>query len=128
SFDVVINVESSHCYSSMDAFLGQVKRVLRDGGYFLFADFRRKEALDSLQESLNKSGLTLIKGTDITQNIIEALKLDHDRKTALINKSIHKPLIGLFHQFSGTKGSLIYERFISGETIYLSFVLQKQPV
>ncbi|MCJ7626561.1 MAG: class I SAM-dependent methyltransferase [Anaerolineaceae bacterium] len=125
SFDVVMNVESSHCYSSMDAFLGQAKRVLREGGYFLLADFRRKEALEGLRESLNKSGLTLIKETDITLNIIEALKLDNERKTSLIKKSIHKPLVGLFLQFAGTNGSLIYERFVSGETIYLSYVLQK---
>jgi len=125
SFDVVINVESSHCYSSMDAFLSQVKRVLRDGGYFLMADFRRKEALGGLRDSLNKSGLTLIKEKDITPNIIKALELDDERKTALIERSIHKSLVGFFFQFAGTNGSLIYDRFISGETIYLSFVLQK---
>jgi len=78
SFDVVLNVESSHCYSSMNAFLAQVKRVLREGGYFLMADFRRKEALEDLRESLNESGLTLIKETDITQNILEAMELDDD--------------------------------------------------
>ncbi len=107
SFDVVINVESSHCYSSMDAFLAQVKRVLREGGYFLMADFRRKEALEGLRDSLNGSGLTITKETDITQNIIEALKLDDERKTALIKKSIHKSLVGFFLQFAGTKSSLI---------------------
>ncbi|MCD6425463.1 MAG: class I SAM-dependent methyltransferase [Anaerolineales bacterium] len=125
SFDVVLNVESSHCYSSMNAFLAQVKRVLREGGYFLMADFRRKEALEGLRESLNESGLTLIKETDITQNILEAMELDDERKTALIKKSIHRSLVGFFLQFAGTSGSLIHERFISGETIYLSYVLQK---
>ena len=37
-FDAVVNVESSHCYGSTPAFLAQVKRVLRCGGHFLFAD------------------------------------------------------------------------------------------
>ena len=126
SFDVVINVESSHCYGSMDCFLGQIKRVLRDGGYFLMADFRRKEALDDFRRSLEGSGLALIKETDITQNILEALTLDHERKTGLIKKSVHKSLVSFFLQFAGTKDSLIYERFLTGETIYLSYVLQKQ--
>jgi len=89
------------------------------------ADFRRKEALGGLRDSLNKSGLTLIKEKDITPNIIKALELDDERKTALIERSIHKSLVGFFFQFAGTNGSLIYDRFISGETIYLSFVLQK---
>jgi len=126
SFDIVLNVESSHCYGSMDAFLGQVKRVLREGGYFLFADFRRKETIADLRENLKKSGLSLIKETDITPNIIKALQLDNKRKTTLIKENIHKSLVGLFLQFAGVKGSKIYERFNSGETIYLNFVLQKK--
>ena len=126
SFDVVINVESSHCYGSMDAFLGQVKRVLREGGYFLFADLRSKENIDVLRETLYKSGLTLIKETDITLNIVEALKLDNGRKTTLIKKTIHKLLVQSFLEFAGTKDSKIYKKFKSGETIYQSFVLQKK--
>lgn len=126
SFDVVINVESSHCYGSMDAFLGQVKRVLREDGYFLFADFRSKENIDVLREKLHNSGLTLIKETCITLNIVEALNLDNERKTTLIKKTIHKPLVQSFLELAGTKGSKIYEKFKSREAIYLSFVLQKQ--
>lgn len=125
SFDVVINIESSHCYRSMDAFLAQVKRVLRTGGYFLMADFRREETADELRRSLKESGLVLLKETDITQNILEALKLDDDRKTALINSSVHRSLAGFFHEFAGTNGSLINERFSNRETVYLSFILQK---
>lgn len=125
SFDVVINVESSHCYSSMDAFLAQVRRVLRQGGYFLYADFRRTEDLEKLRMSLRNSGLRIIKETDITPNIIKALQLDHDRKNAFINARAPKPLAGFFREFAGTNDSLIYDRFLSGETIYLSFVLQK---
>jgi SAM-dependent methyltransferase len=37
SFDAVVNIESSHCYESMDAFLSEVRRVLRPGGRFFFA-------------------------------------------------------------------------------------------
>ncbi len=38
--DVVVNVESSHCYGSMDAFIAEVHRVLRPGGHFVWADLR----------------------------------------------------------------------------------------
>ena len=125
SFNVVINVESSHCYGSMDTFLGQVKRVLHDGGHFLLADFRNKEDIEILRESLLKSGLTLLKETDITPNIVEALRLDNERKTALIRKEIHKPLVRSFLEFAGTEGSKTYEKFKSGDFLYFSFVLQK---
>jgi len=125
SFDVIVNVESSHCYNSVDNFLGQVKRVLRKGGYFLFTDFRRKEDMGALLESLNNSGLTLIKETDITHNVVEALKLDNENKIALIHKTIHKSLVKPFLQFSGVKGSKIYENLKNRDNIYQSFVFQK---
>ena len=32
SFDVVYNIEASHCYTNFDVFLGEVFRVLRAGG------------------------------------------------------------------------------------------------
>ena len=35
SFDVVVNVESSHTYPSFERFLREVARVLRPGGHFL---------------------------------------------------------------------------------------------
>jgi SAM-dependent methyltransferase len=125
SFDVVVNVESSHCYGSMDAFLMQVKRILRHNGYFLYADLRGRARMDILYRQLRCSGMTLITETNITPNVLEALNLDHDRKTALIRQSMHKPLLNAFQEFAGVKGSIIYEGFRAGELLYLSFVLQK---
>src|SRR5262249_34008 len=46
SFDVVINVESSHCYASVEAFLSGVYRVLRPGGHFLITDLRWMQGRD----------------------------------------------------------------------------------
>lgn len=48
TFDVVINIESSHCYGSMAGFLGEVTRVLRPGGHFHWADFRDVDELPEL--------------------------------------------------------------------------------
>ena len=44
SFDVVVNVESSHCYPDVPGFLREVHRVLRPGGYLLLADVRHTDA------------------------------------------------------------------------------------
>jgi ubiquinone/menaquinone biosynthesis C-methylase UbiE len=125
SFDVVINVESSHCYGSMGAFLVQVNKVLRKGGYFLFVDFRSKDKIALLRETLCKSGLKLIDETDITPNIVEALELDDVRKTTLIKQAVFKPLVRTFLEFAGVKGSAMYNEFKNGETVYQSFVFQK---
>src|SRR5437588_5354732 len=54
SVDVVGNLESSHCYGSMDRFLSEVYRVLRPGGYLLFSDHRDADQIAFLQEQLQK--------------------------------------------------------------------------
>jgi len=38
SFDIVISVESSHCYENFSLFFNEVKRVLRPNGIFLYTD------------------------------------------------------------------------------------------
>ena len=126
SFHMAINVESSHCYRSMAAFLSEIERVLCAGGYFLFADFRSVQHMHLLQAALDNSGLTSIEVNDITPNIVKALELDNEHKTTAIEKLVPQPLLQPFLEFAGTQGSKIYEKFKNGETIYQSFVLQKQ--
>ena len=125
AFDVVINVESSHCYGSVDAFLAQVRRVLRPGGYFLYADFRDQEKLAAWRQQIGNSGLMPVSETDITANVVAALDADDERKTRLIHQLVPRPLLGAFKDFSGVKGSAIYKEFQTGVTLYLRFVLQK---
>ena len=124
-FDVVINVESSHCYGSVENFFAEAWRVLRSGGHFLLADFRRSKALDQLKEGLEKPGFQLIRETDITPNILQALRSGQRDRNAFVSEAIPGPLSRLAHQFAGTPGSKIFERFSTGETRYLSFVLKK---
>lgn len=125
SFDAVINVESSHCYGSVDAFLNQVRRVLRPGGYFLYADFRDVKKQVGWHKQIGDSGLNLINETNITANVVAALDADDERKTHLINKLVPKILLGSFKDFSGVKGSAIYNEFRAGVTPYLRFLLQR---
>mgnify|MGYP003327652535 CR=1 FL=1 len=47
-FDAVLNVESSHCYGNITLFLTEVKRVLKPGGFFLWADFRLTKEMSIL--------------------------------------------------------------------------------
>ncbi|NET49642.1 MAG: class I SAM-dependent methyltransferase [Merismopedia sp. SIO2A8] len=128
SVDVVINVESSHCYPSMVNFLTEVKRVLRRGGYFLFTDFRSSNEMEDLIKTLDQSGLIRVQQIDINPNILRAMELDHARKLTLIQQAIHRPLQPLFLEFAGIQGSSIYQKFQNRETVYYSFVLQKSSV
>ncbi|MEE8546863.1 MAG: class I SAM-dependent methyltransferase, partial [bacterium] len=77
-------------------------------------------------KQLYRSGMALIKETNITSNVLEALNLDNERKTTLIQQSMRKLLLYTFQEFAGVKGSTIYEGFRAGDLVYLSFVLQKR--
>lgn len=125
--DVVINVESSHCYGSMPAFLSQVRRVLRPGGTFLFADFRGQAEAAQLHQHLANSGMAILREEDITANVVASLDLDHERKSALIRTFFQRWLLPTFQEFAGVKGSRIHEGFRSGRLQYKYYVLQKQP-
>ena len=125
TFDTVINVESSHCYGSVDTFLSQVRRVLRPGGHFLYADFRSQVKMEKWRQQIRDSGLILINETDITANVVAALDADDERKTRLINKLVPRLLLSSFKDFSGVKGSAIYTEFRAGVTPYIRFVLRK---
>lgn len=125
SMDAVVNVESSHCYPSFDRFLVEVRRVLRPGGYFLYADFRSLQNAEPWLHSLRGSGLTLLRETDITSNVVSALDRDNETKLALINRLVPRPLRASFLDFAAVRGSSHYERFKRGDVTYRSFVLQK---
>ncbi|MFK3789071.1 class I SAM-dependent methyltransferase [Pseudomonas piscis] len=63
-FDVVINIESSHCYPDLDTFGTQVRRVLKDDGWFLYADTMKGDNPSTLNE---RDSI----GVDFFENVLE---------------------------------------------------------
>lgn len=125
SFDAVLNVESSHCYRSVPEFLRQVKRVLRPGGYFLFADLRRAAHRDRLHQQMQECGMNIVEQEDITANVFESLRLDSERKTAAIAKYVDGFRASSFREFAAVEGTTMYEAFQSRAYVYCRYVLQK---
>jgi ubiquinone/menaquinone biosynthesis C-methylase UbiE len=123
--DALLNVESSHCYGNLSKFFSEVYRVLKPGGYFLYADFRDKEKVEAWMADLKLSGLELLEKRDITSNVLAALDADNERKLKLIQESIPKFLVKPFLDFAGMKGAAVYELFRKREMLYFSFVLRK---
>jgi SAM-dependent methyltransferase len=126
SFDAVVNIESSHCYESMDTFLAEVCRVLRPGGRFFFADLRNMDGVNTLREQFNACGLTVEKQTDITTNVLTALRLDNARKLGLIDALIPRVFHRPFRAFAGIEGTRNYAGLQSGKLSYLSAQLAKR--
>ncbi len=126
SFDAVVNVESSHCYPSLEAFLAEVRRVLRQGGYFLYADFRDRSDVDEWRRCLENSGLKIIRETNITPQVLASLDADHERKLALIKELVPRLLHRSVSDFAALRGSFVYEAFRAGRFVYRSYIMQKR--
>jgi ubiquinone/menaquinone biosynthesis C-methylase UbiE len=127
SFDAVINVESSHCYASMDRFLAEVVRVLRPAGHLLYADHRRISDVAGLRRQFHDAGLVVVAEERLDAGVLRALELDNTRKQALIRTHVPWMLRPLFSQFAAMEGTRsVYATLLSGERTYLRFVLRNE--
>ena len=125
SFDVVINVESSHCYGNMQEFVSEVYRVIRPGGYFSWADLRAKEMVLDTNKIFKNALFKCKSESDITSNVVSALDEIHEAKIQMIERHVPKTLRNAFMDFAGAKGSKIYNAFKKRDAVYLAKVFQK---
>lgn len=125
-FDVILSVESSHCYPSMETFLREIHRVLRPGGFFLFCDLRFTYQVETLRRQMRESGMRMVKTEDITANVLKARKEDHER---LMHRTEGLPTImrAVLRESFTAGTSEMYRLFARGKRKYLVFVLQKPP-
>ncbi len=125
-FDVVMNVEASHCYPDVGRFLGEVRRVLKSGGEFLYADFRDVgERRRQWEGEIARCGMEVVSCADISAGVLRAMEVNHEKYMGLIERRVPRVLWGAARRFSGVKGSMIYEALGSGETVYLCWRLRK---
>ena len=120
-FDVVINIESSHCYANMELFISEVSRVLKRNGNFLFCDLRTSDKIEELLSQLNSSNLKLISHEDITSNILSASEKMTTKRIKLINSlNVNYFLSNILKSFAGVKGGKVYDGFKYGNLSYIS--------
>jgi ubiquinone/menaquinone biosynthesis C-methylase UbiE len=125
SFDSVINVEASHCYPSFPRFLAEVARVLRQGGYFLYADFRFKDRLDEWERAIAASPLRILHTRNINTEVLRGMNSNSARSLDLVARHLPRFLQSLGRDFAGVEGSRIYNALTSGELSYRSYCLKK---
>ncbi len=123
--DAIVNIEASCHYQDTAKFFREVFRLLRPGGHFVYADMHRTKDVDDLFAELGRSGLQILEHQDITQNVIRALELDHDRRMAALKRLAPFFLRGLLKSFAGTQATLVPNSLADGRLVYLSFVLSK---
>ena len=124
SFDVVINVESSHCYGNMEKFVSEAIRVLRPGGVFGWADMRSPKMMDGTTRAFDNPSLTLIEEDTLNAGVIRALNAAEEVKREAMKELRFGS--GLFKQFSGAKGSELYKAIARNDVLYLLKVFKKR--
>lgn len=124
SIDVVLNVESSHCYPDVHDFLNEVKRVLVTGGQLALCDIRTSSSMEKLEKAFEDCGFLLEKDQTISAQVISALdKMSDDRiKIADTMPAILKKA---FTDFAGVKSSAAFDMMKNNKLVYKSFLLKK---
>lgn len=125
-FDVVINVESSHCYADFPAFLKEVYRVLKPGGRFSWVDFREPQVVPIVNQQFQQAGFTELSSEDVTPNVVNALTKTGQQKMEIIDRRVPRFLRHIFYSFSGVKGTKLYDKLDQRQLIYTHKLLLKK--
>ena len=133
AFDVVLSVESTHCYPDRSAFISEAHRVVRPGGQLLLADFTPTGSDPRLtrlavEAEIAAAGFRLEEVHDITHNIVRGLDLDNDRRLREIQARFPWGTRRLAQLWAGTRDSWIYRDFAERRREYLVFRATKPAI
>ena len=126
SFDAVINIESSHCYPHFDRFLGEVERVLRPGGVFLYADVRHRLQCEGWDAALaSVPGLRVVSCREINVEVMRGIELNSARWRAAMDSVAPRLLRRLADKATPTPEAELYRKMESGQSSYRIYCLSK---
>jgi SAM-dependent methyltransferase/NAD(P)-dependent dehydrogenase (short-subunit alcohol dehydrogenase family)/acyl carrier protein len=113
AFEAVTNVESSHTYPNLRAFLAEVRRVLASGGWFLYTDLLPVQRWAEVRALLDPLGLTLVADRHITPNVLASCDEVAATRAQAFNESS-----AAIDNFLAVPGSAVYEQMRSGAWEY----------
>lgn len=126
SFDVIVNIESSSAYTNIESFYENVSKILRPGGFFLYADVIENSIFDANIEYLKSLGMEELRYTDITTNVLLSCYQEY-RKKVLAYKGVEQlSKREDLEDFIGMPGSKIYNNMKSGRKSYRIYNFRKQ--
>ncbi len=122
--DVVVNVESSHCYASMSGFLTEVARVLRPGGHLAFCDLRTAAGWDRLRPEFDAAGLEILEEECINEPVVRALDIVSEKRKRRIEERVPRFWRRLFRDFAGLQKTAMYSMLRDGRLQYVKLLAQ----
>ena len=114
-----------HAYVPLDEALVEIRRVLRPGGYFLYADFRFSDGLTPWETAMENAPLKLMQSREISAEVLRGMDANSARSVELLDKKLPKFLHSLGRDFAGVKGSRVYNALLDGSLSYRSYCFQK---
>ncbi|BBX97597.1 phthiotriol/phenolphthiotriol dimycocerosates methyltransferase [Mycobacterium lacus] len=125
SFDVVLNVEASHCYPHFARFLAEVVRVLRPGGYFPYADLRPSNEIADWEADLASAGLRQLSQREINAEVLRGIEKKSRQSRDLVDR--HMPAFLRFagREYIGVEGTQLSRYLESGDISYRMYCFTK---
>ena len=125
SFDVVLNLESSHCYASKLNFYKNVKAILKDDGTFLYSDLFWYDHLTAeMEKQFDDLGFYIVKKEDNTKPIMRSIELQAQVRQYYVKGKVtpNKKLSDMV----ALPGTPLYDGLTNGTIKYLFYVLKKK--
>ena len=129
SFDVLLNVEASNDYPDRAQFFRETARVLKPDGVFLYTDTFRAGRHPEVSSQLAEAGFEA-QWDDITDNVVEACRLDSPRRREVIRS--HAPMVARLllkrnlENYAAVEGSSKFETFRDRRRSYLMTAATKR--
>lgn len=129
SFDVVLNVESSHCYLRPAAFFFEVSRVLKPGGSFCYSDVLLPEQFERMRRLLSDTpGFSPRAEADISNQVARAIEHNRIAFAALMQSATDGRLgnQALIANLVRTINVDAYERLRTRRVGYYAWTIEKE--
>jgi ubiquinone/menaquinone biosynthesis C-methylase UbiE len=119
AMDVVLNVESSHCYPSMPDFLREVRRVLKPAGVFAYCDMRTVSGWEKGRAAFAEAGLNIVEEECINEHVLRALDRVAAQRVECIDARVPQLWRRMFRDFVGVQGGALYAMLKDGRLRYM---------
>jgi len=125
TFDIVFNLESSHCYVSKRKFYENVYAILKDDGCFVYADlFWLDSLIEEMEKEFEEVGFYIEKKENITDQTFRSIEImSFARKYFVEGSHVPKKLL---NNFVAAPGSELFESLKNGTVKYNLYVLRKK--